>query len=460
MPELPEVETVINIIEPLIKGKTIKNVELIYERLVLSSLNLFKKNLIGQTILKVTRLAKYIFIHLTNNYVLIVHLRMEGKFRYVEKNDVRNKSTSAIFYFNDSTALAFDDTRKFGIMYLSNEDEYLSLPMIKKLGIEANMVKDKDLNDLYKKFYKNKPIKELLLDQTIMSGIGNIYADEILFKTKIHPLTKGKDIDKTKIKEITINAKAILDNAIALGGSTIHSFHPSEGVDGRFQEVLMCYGKNNEPCPNCSTPFHKIFISGRGTTFCPNCQINQYIKKAIGITGPIGSGKSTVLKYLSTLGYETFSSDIIIHDLYKEPHIQKRISSILNFNFDIDNKKHKEIAREIMIKNPDIKKRIENYIYPLLEEKLLILISESDKIAIEVPLLFKAHFQYMFKKIFVLNVSKEVQIKNLSNRKEFNINNAIKLNVDYSYDKNNKDIIQIEVTGDKSDLFNKIRANL
>lgn len=457
MPELPEVETVINILKPLVINKEIKDIDIFFPRLIESNIDDFY-SLKNKKILDITRYGKYIFFHFNEDYVLIVHLRMEGKFRYLNEFK-RIKSTSLIFTFKDNTYLSYDDTRKFGIMYLSKENEYKELEMIKKLGIEANKVKNSDLPILYKKFNKNKVIKELLLDQTILCGIGNIYADETLYASKINPLTKGKDLTQNDINNIVKNAKIILDKAILEGGSTIHSFHPSEGVDGKFQALLKCYGKEGELCPECSTTFHKTFVGGRGTTYCPNCQIDKSLEKAIGITGPIGSGKSTLLKHFKDLGYLVLSCDELVHELYKQYEHKVKVSRILGFSFDIDDLSKKQKAREIMINDPLKKKKIEQYIYKVLEDLLIKYIKNNDKIAIEVPLLFKAHYEYMFKKIFVLKVNKNVQIEHLKSRNEFNINSSLKLNNDYKYNKLEK-VIEIENNGDIVSLFNIVDKNI
>ncbi len=457
MPELPEVETVINILKPLVINKEIKDIDIFFPRLIESNIDDFYL-LKNKKILDITRYGKYIFFHFNEDYILITHLRMEGKFRFLNEYK-RIKATSLIFTFKDNTYLSYDDTRKFGIMYLSKENEYKNLEMIKKLGIEANKVSDDDLPNLYKKFNKNKVIKELLLDQTILCGIGNIYADEILFASKINPLTRGKDLTKVEIDNIVNNAKIILNEAIKQGGSTIHSFHPSEGVDGKFQALLKCYGKEDEPCINCSTRMHKIFVGGRGTTYCPNCQIDKSLEKAIGITGPIGSGKSTLLKHFKDLGYLTLSCDELVHNLYKQYEHKVKVSRILGFSFDIDDKFKKQKAREIMINDPLKKEKVEKYIYKVLENELIKYIQNNDYIAIEVPLLFKAHYEYMFKKIFVLKVSKDTQISHLKSRNELNISNSLKLNNDYKYTKLNK-VIEIENNGDLDSLFEIVDKNL
>ncbi len=455
MPEMPEVETVRLIIEPLIKGKTIDHVEVYFDKLVLSNLDEFKEKLKGKTIIKLDRYGKYLFFMLSDNLVLINHLRMEGRWRYADKDYPRNKFTTALFYFKDGSSLAFDDTRKFGIMELSTVDEYKKLEMISKLGIEPNKVDEKNIDYIKKRLHANKCLKDLLLDQTIFCGIGNIYADEIAYASKLSPFIKGKDLTDEDMNNICKNAKIIINEAIECGGSTVHSFHPSEGVDGRMQSKLRCYGHEGDICPNCGTTFHKTFIGGRGTTYCPNCQIDYSLKKAIGITGPIGSGKSEVLKYLASKGYLTISADEEIHKLYHDPVIINKISKILKAPFNIDNKEITLNAKKIMINDPQKKLDVEKYIYPKLEEVLIKYIKENEKVAIEVPLLFKAHFEYMFKKIIVLEVTKEKQVSNLLNRND-NVSLAKDINKDYSYNKNNHDVVVINNDSTMNDLYKKI----
>ena len=455
MPELPEVETVINTIRPHIINKEIEKIEVYYDRLIQSNLDEFKTKLINQKFINVTRYGKFIFLHLTNDFVIITHLRMEGKFRFENSHNLRKKHTSAGFFFKDGTSLAFDDTRKFGLMYLSDEANFKETKMIKKLGIEANKISENDYEFLIKKFKKNKCIKELLLDQSILAGIGNIYADEILFKTKINPFRKGNDISDEKYHEIFQASNEILNKAITLGGSTIHSFHPSEGVDGKFQETLLCYGKSGTPCPNCNTTLHKDFIGGRGTTFCPNCQIDKSLEKGIAITGPIGSGKSTVLNYFKEKGFITYSCDEMVHKLYEKPEISRKISQILNAPFDINNKKTTKLARKIMIDNPEIKKKIESYIYPILEKEMVLIIKNNEKPVFEVPTLFKAHLEYLFKTIIVIEISKEQQIKNLENRND-DINSSINLNKDYEFKKYQDKIKIVKADGNFNNLYAQI----
>ena len=225
---------------------------------------------------------------------------MEGKYYEVDKEAANTKHARVIFYFDNGKKLIYDDSRCFGIMKFSNEANLLNEKEISILGPEPF-----DLNSgeyLYNKSRNvNIPIKSFLLDQTIMTGLGNIYVDETLFKSKIHPLTPAKLISKKQYDVILESSKNILQNAINDGGSTIKTYHPSKDIDGKFQTKLQVYGKSKQPCPICGNTLRFIKVNGRGTTFCPNC---QQIKKpliVVGITGRIASGKSSVLQSVPSL---------------------------------------------------------------------------------------------------------------------------------------------------------------
>jgi hypothetical protein len=165
-----------------------------------------------------------------------------------------------------------------------------------------------------------------------MSGIGNIYADEILYKTKLHPLTKNKNISKEEWEEIILTAREILLESIKANGSTIKSYHPSENKSGEFQNKLKIYGRKNERCPVCNSVFKKTIVASRGTTYCPLCQRYENELK-IALTGPSGTGKSTVLSYLKTKGYQVYSADEIVQKLYKSKEFAKILAKKLNIPF-------------------------------------------------------------------------------------------------------------------------------
>ena len=267
MPELPEVETVKNTLKRKVVGKTIINVDVIYNMIAEPSLDEFKKLVQNQKIIDIKRRGKWLMFEL-NDYYLLSHLRMEGK--YFIDGDI-TKHDHVIFKLDDGI-LKYNDTRKFGRMYLLNKDNIYNKKPLKDLGLEPwdNNLDYKYLKDKYKN--KSLPIKTLLLDQSIITGIGNIYADEILFKSNINPLKKGSSLNKDELEKIITYTKEILSAAIKMGGTTIRSYESERGVHGKFQNNLLVHNHQNDTCPRCKSIITKIKVNGRGTYYCPNCQ--------------------------------------------------------------------------------------------------------------------------------------------------------------------------------------------
>lgn len=270
MPELPEVETVKNGLIKKVKGRKITNCLVFWQGIIaIPDKELFIKQIQDQTITNITRRGKFIIFELTN-YYLISHLRMEGKYFITEKDKPYTKHDHIIFTLDNSQELRYNDTRKFGKMYLVDKNK-LDITPIKKLGLEPW---DKNLTTSYlkEKFNKRKAIKTLLLDQTIIAGIGNIYADEILFQSRIYPETIGKELTNKNLSNIIKYTKEILEKSIEKGGTTIHTYTSVDGITGRFQQELLVHGKEQQPCPICHTKIVKITVNGRGTYYCPKCQ--------------------------------------------------------------------------------------------------------------------------------------------------------------------------------------------
>ena len=189
-----------------------------------------------------------------------------------DSNEEINKHEHVIFTFLDDTDLRYHDTRKFGKMLLIPKDEILECKQIKELGLEPwdNKLTSFYLMDKYKN--KKLPIKSVLLEQSIITGIGNIYADEILFLSKINPCQVASSLTNENCEEIIKHTREVLERAIELGGTTIRSYESSEGVHGRFQINLLVHNRKDENCPNCGTPITKIVVGGRGTYYCKVCQ--------------------------------------------------------------------------------------------------------------------------------------------------------------------------------------------
>ena len=270
MPELPEVETVRKTLEKWCLGKTILNVEMHYSKVLDNvDFNDFKSKIINQKINCMDRLGKYLLFVL-DDYVLISHLRMEGKYFFInEEDEYVNKHKIITFYLDDGK-LIYHDVRKFGKMKLVDKDNYMLDASISKLGKEPFTI---DSDELYNKLHRlNKKIKQCLLDQTIIAGLGNIYVDEVLFDAGISPFKNSKDIESAECEKIIKSSIKILNRAIELKGSTIATYHFNNNEIGGFQNEHKVYGKKDCKCINCGRIIEKTTIAGRGTYYCPNCQ--------------------------------------------------------------------------------------------------------------------------------------------------------------------------------------------
>lgn len=273
MPELPEVETVKNTLKKQVLNKIIDTCFIYWDNIIACpSAEEFKKKLENQKIIDIKRRGKWLMFELDDFY-LLSHLRMEGKYFIRKIEDERNKHEHVVFTFKDETELRYHDTRKFGKMYLLDKTNAFNEKPLNELGLEP-WDKDLSANYLREKFHK-KPIKTELLDQSIIVGIGNIYADEVLFLSKIHPLTLANKLTDSDYENIINATKKTLEKAIELGGTTVKSYTSSEGVHGRFQNELLVHTK--EICPKCNTKIEKIKVGGRGTYYCPNCQRERNI---------------------------------------------------------------------------------------------------------------------------------------------------------------------------------------
>ncbi len=265
MPELPEVETVRKTLINHVIDKTIVNVIALYPRIIEDEFENFKNAVINQKITDIDREGKYL-IFVLEDVAFVSHLRMEGKYNIIQEPHFA-KHDHVIFELDDGSYLVYNDVRKFGRMALVDHDRYRSELPICKLGKEPF---EASVDEVYQKIHRsNLPIKHLLLDQTIMCGIGNIYANEICFKMGIDPFTPGKDLSKKRVGELIEASKEILALAIEQGGTTIHSFS-ANGIDGLFQVNLNVHLQKQ--CKVCGSEIIKEKIKGRSTYYCPKCQ--------------------------------------------------------------------------------------------------------------------------------------------------------------------------------------------
>lgn len=271
MPEIVEVRVVANTLKKNLLGKKVKKINILYPRIVEGNTLDFKKTLEGKTFKNVSSIGKWLVFDL-GEYSLLSHLRMEGKYFYVLKDTPLEKHTHVVFELSEDMELRYNDVRKFGRMLTVKTKEIYENEHIKKLGYEPeskNLTEDY-LIDAFKKL--KKPIKTVLLDQTVINGLGNIYANEVLFASRIDPRRPANTITKKEARTIIDSSRKIVKRSYKKGGSTIRSYTSSLGVTGHFQDYLKVHTKENEPCSICGNPIKKIKIDGRSTYYCEKCQ--------------------------------------------------------------------------------------------------------------------------------------------------------------------------------------------
>ncbi len=278
MPELPEVETVRKGLENLVKNKRINQVDIYWPRIIdHTDIEEFRLNLIGEVIENVERRGKFLIFKLTH-FDMLSHLRMEGKFEYHKTKDPILKHTHVIFKFDDGTELRYLDVRKFGRFVLLDKGAAHEYKGLKKLGPEP-VAEDFKLATFEKKLkMKKKAIKPLLLDQSLVTGLGNIYVDETLFRAEIHPEQEANTLTNEEVKRLHQEIIAVLGEAVEAGGTTIRTYKNALGDAGTFQVSLLVYGQTGEACPRCGNEIVKKKVAQRGTHYCPECQIYRVRK--------------------------------------------------------------------------------------------------------------------------------------------------------------------------------------
>lgn len=290
MPELPEVETVRAGLNDYIVGKTVASVTSDTLKSFVASKNDSDAFLLGATIMHIRRRAKALMIDLSTQYSLLVHLKMTGQLVYVDaKNsadrfgaghpsdsligELPDKSTRVIVTFTDGSHLYFNDQRKFGWMKLLPTAEIAHVPFITALGPEP-LAPDFTAAQFAERF-KNHPkttIKAALLNQSVVAGVGNIYADESLWGAKIHPSRTVVSITTPEFEALYNEIRAVMTLAIKKGGSSNRTYVNARGEKGKYMDFARVFRREGQPCPRCGTVIEKIRVAGRGTHICPHCQ--------------------------------------------------------------------------------------------------------------------------------------------------------------------------------------------
>ncbi len=270
MPELPEVETIVRGLRKSVLDKKIKAIKVIPSRVLQNSPAYLKRNLSGHKITGVNRRGKNIIIHLSGGNLILIHLGMTGNLFYLKRSIPLDKHNYLELKFSDNTILRFRDVRKFGKFKLTKSSPQKKLEDLRRLGPEPlEISKDAFIQLLQKRKGKIKPT---LLNQKVIAGIGNIYADEALFEAKIHPEEKTCDLSADRLIKLHRAVKRILKKAIEAGGSSVDNYLDLEGEKGFFQLHHKVYGKEDRPCPRCKTRIKRIVLNQRSSHFCPKCQ--------------------------------------------------------------------------------------------------------------------------------------------------------------------------------------------
>ncbi|MBT7712436.1 MAG: bifunctional DNA-formamidopyrimidine glycosylase/DNA-(apurinic or apyrimidinic site) lyase [Deltaproteobacteria bacterium] len=270
MPELPEVQTIVNELQTNLPGRKISSCRIIRESIVHGDHNRFQKIVEKKTIIKIDRLGKYIVIHLSTDVWIIVHLRMTGKFVLQPDSRSTHKHDRAVFQLDNRLKLIFSDVRCFGTLEVC--DDLGKHKGLRQLGLDP-WSKKLTAGILKLKFDARKiPIKTALLDQKIIAGLGNIYASEILFDAGINPMIPANKLSKGKLSAIIQSMRKILSLALKYNGTSISDYRRVDEKQGMFQNFLKVYGKADQKCLNCSCKIEKIVQNQRSTFLCPLCQ--------------------------------------------------------------------------------------------------------------------------------------------------------------------------------------------
>lgn len=425
MPELPEVESVRLRLSPYVIDKSIESIDIFYDKYN------HLKEINGETIIDLKRKGKFL-IFIMKNHIMVSHLRMEGKYR-IEDNPKKDKHDLVFFHLSNKKTLVYNDVRKFGVfnVFSKDIDIYKVEPLLNVGDEPFNIDKEAFYNNIHK---NTGPIKTTLLDQSIMSGLGNIYANEILFLAGINPFRKSNSLSKDETDKLIEASIDILNRAIKAGGTTIRSFESFNGESGHFQGNLLVHEK--ERCNICNNFIIKEKCGGRGTYYCPSCE-RSHNYKLYAITGSYASGKSTVLSIIKDIGFTTFSLDSIYNELFETD--QKLQKEILKYFKTLDKKEISNIVYNDDEKNELLKNITHKYIFKELFRRIDE--SDSNAVFVEVPLLFEGSYEKIFDKIIDVYESEKIKDIIISKRNLNNYDIVVRNQLSKEEKKNRSDYI-------------------
>jgi formamidopyrimidine-DNA glycosylase len=276
MPELPEVESLRRILARTAVGRKIVSVRIGEKRLRRRVVANFADAIVGRRIVKLSRRAKYLIVELDGDHVMLVHLGMSGSLTHrrdgFRADDFDPRHDHIELLLDDGSRLVYNDPRRFGMVRLVERATLASTAELKGLGPEP-LSREFSADYLAAKARRRTAaIKNLIMDQRIVAGIGNIYASEILFLSGVRPTRKAGRVTRNEIEKIVANTPIVLRAAIGRNGTTFRSYRDSRGQPGRFAERLRVYGREGEPCYTCSTPIRNVVVGQRASFYCPKCQ--------------------------------------------------------------------------------------------------------------------------------------------------------------------------------------------
>jgi len=270
MPELPEVETVARDLRSLLVGRSLVGLTRSRKALRQSWSKAWEANLVGRRVEAVRRRGKWLLLELDGGAFLMVHLGMTGRFTVVPPDAEVEPHTHLVFRLDNSHELRFRDARRFGsVTYFPDRPSWEAF-LATRLGPEPWDLTPPEFRAALKK--TKRAVKAVLLDQTVVAGVGNIYADEACFAARIDPRRPGNAIRPAEADRLLHAVRAVLDRAIEAKGSSIRDYVGGSGQPGGYQDLFQVYGRRGEPCPRCGTPIQRVRLGGRSTHFCPKCQ--------------------------------------------------------------------------------------------------------------------------------------------------------------------------------------------
>ncbi|MFZ5753928.1 MAG: DNA-formamidopyrimidine glycosylase [Bacillota bacterium] len=274
MPELPEVETVKRSLEPHLIREKITGMDIYYGGIIKEpELPLFRSLIQDKEIKSLGRRGKYLLLNLSEDLTLVVHLRMTGRLTVTDPAQPVDKHTHLIFRLSGGKELRFTDVRKFGLVYLVPTGCWNSIGGLFTLGPEP-LEEEFTLAYLQEKVqHKKTKLKNFLLDQRQIAGIGNIYADEILFEAGLHPERSVETLTAEEVERLYYAIRSRLQAGVEHRGTSFRDYVDGTGAKGGFQNELKAYGREGEPCERCGTQLVRSVVAGRGTVFCPCCQV-------------------------------------------------------------------------------------------------------------------------------------------------------------------------------------------